>query len=137
MFGFLFNRKPRSNISGELLGVYKVERDEDVFLLECLINCSPQNVDMMSFTQKIAGVPKSSWQVPYEEKYLNETGDSVIGGMFDGKKSSGETTRVCFYMFSLYFDKPLLTPFGTIDLPEPADMPQRLYDITKDDIFYD
>ena len=137
MLNFKFNKKQKPSFDGELLGIYKVTRNKNVFLLECYIDCSPQNIDMMSFTQKIAGVPKSSWQAPYDEKYLNENGDAVIGGMFDGNKLSGKTTRVCFYMFYLDINRPLLTPFGSVTLPEPIDMPKRLYDITKDDSFDD
>lgn len=64
---------------------------------------------------------------------MNDAGDKVIGGMFEGSKLSGKTTRVCFYMFDLDFDKPLLTPFGDIKLSDPISMPKRLLALTEDD----
>ena len=117
----------------ELLGVYKVKNDNDALLLEFSVDCSPSDVNLMNFTQKVPCEKKSNWQVPYNEKYLNDTGDKVIGGMFEGPKLSGKTTRVCFYMFDLDLNKPLLTPFGDIKLSNPISMPKRLLDLTEDD----
>lgn len=42
----------------ELLGVYKVENDNDALLLEFSIDRSPNDVNLMNFTQEIPGVKK-------------------------------------------------------------------------------
>ena len=119
----------------KLLGVYKVKGHEDVFLVECYIDCAPKDIDMIDFTQEEDDLPKDEWQVAYDEKYLNESGDAIIGYFSD--EVPGKTTRVCFYMYFLDINKPLLTPFGPITLTEPIDMPKRLCAITKDDCLDD
>ncbi len=122
-------------MNAKLLGVYKVKRNKEVLLLEFYIDCAPKDIDMGEFTQEAEGLPKIEWQVAYDEKYLNEDGDTVIG--YFGDETPGETTRVCFYIYFLDINKPLLTPFGPVTLTEPTAMPKRLRKITKKDVFDD
>lgn len=45
----------------QLLGVYKIKGTSDIHLFELIINTSPTDVDVSSFTQKMIPLPKDSW----------------------------------------------------------------------------
>jgi hypothetical protein len=116
----------QSNLIVQLLGVYKINGTSDVHLIELIINTSPTDVDVSSFTQKDDKLPKDSWQMAYDEHYLNEDGSEVIGTFIEQDSLIGDKTRVAFYMYFIDFRKPLLSQYGEIWLPQPSPMPERL-----------
>lgn len=111
-----------------LLGVYATV-DEAVYLLEFRVNDSPSAVNLDAFALKEKGVPRSDWQVPYDERYLNEGGTQVIGDYLDRNELPGESSRIVFFLYVEDLTLPLLTPYGEISLPEPTEMPERLKEI--------
>ena len=116
-----------NNETYKILGVYEIKGVPDVHLIEVLISVPPSCVDVSSFTQKDDNLPTDSWQVAYDELYLNKEGTRVIGAFGDQDKLSGETeTRIVFFMHYLDLSRPLQTPFGDVPLMEPTNMPARL-----------
>jgi len=114
----------------EIVGVYNVRRKPDVKLIECIIDCPPEHVDMGKFIHPLNNFPKSNWQVPYDEHYLNENGTEVIGG-FCHIPTGILFTRVAFFIHFVNFDNPLLSQFGKLRLPAESSMPKRLKNLIK------
>jgi hypothetical protein len=103
--------KTKNNINHDIMtviGVYKVDNESDVNLIEMVINDNPTNVDIVEITQEIDGAHRMEWQSPWDEKYLNENGDKIIGDYLD-IPSDGNLTRLVFFFHYLDFEKPLLT----------------------------
>jgi len=109
-----------------LVGVYNVDGQSDVHLLEFKINSNHENIDIGEFTQKVEGTDRLNWQTPWDEKYLNEAGTEVTGDWLNEPVDSNEKTRLAFFFHFLDFDKPLETPFGKIVLQQPTVIPERL-----------
>ena len=100
-----------------ILGVHPVEADEPVHLIELVVEGNVQDFDIGEVTQEVAGEPRDNWQVPYDERLLEET---------DGK------VRYAFFFHYLDLDQPLVTPIGDARLPKPTDVPQHLEGIEYD-----
>ena len=115
-----------NNFEIQVHGVYSVDENPDVFLVELSINDSPSNVDLMSFVQEDKSKPRDSWQTAYDEHYLNDSGTEVIGRCFENERLMGIKTRLAFFMYFIDFGKPLLSQYGEIKLPNPTPMPDRL-----------
>ena len=110
----------------KLIGVYIVPGEKDIYMIELIINQAPALVDISSILQKDDAKDKSDWQAPYDERYLDENGEIVIGDFFDHKALPRDTTRVIFYMYLESLDKPLSSPYGDISLVKPSNLPARL-----------
>lgn len=98
----------------KIIGVHPVEAQEPVHLIELLIEGDVSDFDIGEVTQEVAGQPKSNWQVPYDERVLEE-----------GKQKA----RYAFFFHYLDFKKPLLTPVGSLPLPKPTKAPPHLQGI--------
>jgi hypothetical protein len=121
-----------SNSIVQLLGIYNTKGISDIHLLELNINTSPKDVDVSSFTQKDDTLPKDSWQTPYDEHFLNDDGTEVIGTFLEQDSLTGVKTRIAFFMYFIDFNKPLLSQYGEILLPEqPSLIPDRLSKIIE------
>ncbi len=114
-----------------LIGVYSVGGQTDVHLIEIEIKAKHTDIDISEFTQSQDGVDRLDWQTPWDEKYLNDQGTEIIGDWLDLPKVLTDTTRLIFFFHLIDFNKPLLTPFGAIDLKRPASMPYRLTTLSK------
>ncbi len=89
------------------------EHFENLFLIEILSTTPLQESHWSDITQKQAGLPRENWQVPYDERKLDEQG--------------------CHWAFFLHYlnpKKPLMTPFGEVPLPNPSEWPPHLKAIT-------
>ena len=109
-----------------LIGVYVVPGEENTYLIELAIKQSPALIDIGSILQKDDGKNKRDWQTAYDERYLDENGETIIGDFFNHKTLSGDTTRVVFFMYLESLDKPLSTPYGDIPLGNATEIPARL-----------
>jgi hypothetical protein len=113
-----------------VIGVYPVQESKNVHMIEVLVNARPSEFDVGKFTQENPSLARDNWQVAWDEHYLNEAGDAVIGDYFDKPSDDDtESTRLVFYLFGIDFARPLLTPFGPVPLPKPTAMPKRLKEI--------
>jgi hypothetical protein len=115
--------------SVEIVGVYPVpEAPEPVHLIEVVVRDSP-GFDPAAFVQPDPGQPEGNWQTAYDERALNESGDTPITDSFElsGRPDllKGDL-RLVFFMHYLDPARPLVTPFGTVELPNPSDRPPRL-----------
>jgi hypothetical protein len=113
----------------QVLGVYDVPQNTDVSLVEVLVQAKPSEVEVGEFTQEEPDTPRDSWQAAYMERYLNETGDTVIGDDMDLPGDDKSPTRLTFFMYYLDTTRPMLTPFGEVNLSQRIAVPDRLKDI--------
>lgn len=115
-------------MSVEVIGVYPI--NSNVHLFEVMLNDNkPSEVNVDEFTQEILNEPKENWQAAYDERYLNESGDRVVGDFFEKPLEDIAPTRLAFFMYYVNFNTPLITPYGEVALPFPSPLPQRLKDI--------
>jgi hypothetical protein len=98
----------------KVIGVHAIEADEPVHLIELLVEGDTDEFDIGEVTQETPGQPKSNWQVPYDERVLEE---------------SEQLTRFAFFFHFLDFERPLLTPAGSLSVPPASKIPVHLKDI--------
>jgi hypothetical protein len=110
----------------ELIGVYEVDGQKDVCLIELGIKTNHKNVDIGAFTQAQDGIDRMSWQTPWDEKFLSEDGTRITGDWMDSPTDTSDFTRLAFFLHFMDFQKPLLTQYGEMDLSNPEKIPNRL-----------
>lgn len=115
----------------EIIGVYTIEGQNDVHLIEMLVNAKYTDFDIGEFTQEQVGVDKSSWQVAWDEKYLNLQGTAIIGDWSKPPIEPTDLTRLTIFLHFIDFKMPLITPFGEIELKKPEKLPERLNGIIE------
>jgi len=116
----------------EIIGVYPVVAEEPIHIIEILVKNSKGIFDLSEFTQDIHAQSKESWQVPWDEKLLDIDGRKVVADdLLLSKKHQlwiGDI-RIIFFFHYLDFSKPLMTPFGFVNIPEEKPRPERLSQI--------
>ena len=113
----------------KIVGIYKVQENADVHMIELEVHERSSLIDVSTFTQEIPDKPASGWQAAYDEYYLNSTGDAVIGDFISLPERDDGTTRLVFFFYYLDFKSPLLSQFGQVKLIKPIKMPDRLKNI--------
>lgn len=83
-----------------------------VYLLEVSGEDLTRRFEWGKITQEIPSLPRAQWQVPYEERPLDE-----------GR------SRWAFFFHYLRPDEPLLTPYGPVPLPTPTPLPAHLREV--------
>ncbi|MBR4256589.1 MAG: hypothetical protein IKQ18_05440 [Clostridia bacterium] len=116
-----------------IIGVYKVDEAEDVYLIELMIDDKPSNIDVDGIQQTDPDLDEDDWQAAFDEYYLNADGTEVIGDYCDLPEDDTDKTRLCFFMYLFDFNKPLRTQYGIINLPKSKKMPKRLGEIIEFD----
>ncbi|MBM4463240.1 MAG: hypothetical protein FJ012_07870 [Chloroflexi bacterium] len=104
------------NLSDEELEKAKAhvsEHFKNLYAIEIVSTQSLAEFDWSTITQEEKGQPRENWQVPYDERQLDDSGCHWV-----------------FFFHYLNLEKPLLTPFGKIPLPIPQEMPSHLDGIT-------
>jgi hypothetical protein len=117
------------NTSVEIIGTYVVQPEPPTHLVEVLIRNSTGVFDVGTFTQEVADLPRSHWQVAYDEHILDASGEAIIADGFFSRGQSALWTgdvRLAFFFHHLDFSKPLKTPFGDVALPGETTRPPRL-----------
>jgi hypothetical protein len=97
------------------------DRFSDLYLIEVRIDNPDSQFDPGKFTQALPGFPRDSWQVAYDEKFLNDDGTEVID-----RPPSSMGLRMGFFFHFVELEEPLTTPYGILRLPVPTRMPERL-----------
>jgi hypothetical protein len=100
-----------------VIGAYQVPNHPDVHLIELDVESPPATVDAGAFGQADPALAPDSWQVAYDERFLESLGSS--------------RSRLIFFLHFVRFDRPLKTPFEDVALPEPTPMPPRLASIVR------
>ena len=96
-------------------------RHRGLHLIEVLIDAT-HPVDFEEFAQPTPTGPRSDWQAPYDEQYLDASGQTLLDEPLDDAP-----TRAVFFLHFLDLNRPLLTPAGPRDLPAPTRLPDRLH----------
>src|SRR3954471_13442817 len=89
-------------------GVHPVEAAEPCHLIEAELP-DGDDFDWGQVTQEDATQPRHNWQVPYDERPLDD-----------------DHRRWAFFFHYLDLSKRLLTPAGPIQLPAPTPRPDHL-----------
>lgn len=114
----------------EVIGVYPVNAPEPCHLIELWVRGSEMPIEMGAFTQEEPGEPCGNWQVPYDEKIMDAAGSGVVADPWEIGDEESEVwkgdVRLAFFFHYLRIDAPLRTPFGSVPLPVPTQMPARL-----------
>jgi hypothetical protein len=102
------------------------ERFANLCLIEICVDHPDSRFDVGKLQQSTPGLPPDFWQVAYDEKYLTEDGTKK------GEKPDGSSNlRLGFFLHSVDFERPLITPYGKLNLPAPTRMPQRLVQLFR------
>jgi hypothetical protein len=80
-----------------VIGVYTVEGQTNVHLIELDIKAKHTDIDIGEFTQRQRGVDQLDWQAPWDEKYLNRAGTEITGDWLEVPKDKTENTRIVFF----------------------------------------
>jgi hypothetical protein len=111
----------------DVIGAYPVRADEPCHLVELLVRGLNGELPVGDFTQEVEGQPRSNWQVPYDERVLNDAGTAQVGDQFPSSiEGDGKDLRFAFFFHYLDFSKPLLSPAGPLGLPAETARPSRL-----------
>jgi len=125
--------QPLIEFSGEnrvrLIGTYQEEQIPDVVLIELAIQDERKNIDFGQITQVIEGKDKMEWQVPWDEKFLDSTGENIIGEPLSPNENG--IVRTVFFFHYINVSQPLLTQYGAISIANPTSMPERLKNIIR------
>jgi hypothetical protein len=111
----------------EVVGIYPVESEQPVHLVELIVHNCNGSIDMLGITQEAPRQPRDDWQVPYEERILDESGSTILAVPSGGSPEIWEgDVRLAFFFHYLDLSQPLQTPFGALSLPKLTPMPERL-----------
>ena len=115
------------NARVEVIGVYQIQAA--CHLVELQVRGVTRPFAFGDFQQEALGQPEAMWQCAWLEHILSADGARVLASpeavsakqeLFTG------TMRVAFFMHHLDLRRPLLTPFGGVELPEQSRAPRRL-----------
>ena len=96
----------------KIIGVHPIEAVEPCCLIEAELDPPSTDYDWGEVTQEEPDSPRSDWQVPYDERPLDDAG-----------------TRWAFFFHYLDCSRPLLTVHGPVAVPEPSPLPDHLSEI--------
>jgi hypothetical protein len=85
---------------------------EHLYLIEIDVQPSGAELNWAQITQPNKSLPRSSWQVPWDERPLDK-----------------QRCRWVFFFHFLDLNAPLQTPCGTIPLPAATPLPRHLASI--------
>ena len=110
-----------------IVGLHPVDGVDGCYLIESIISDATTQPKFGSITQRDQSLDPSNWQVPYDEKLLDDEGESIIADLFlTNVEDWPDRARVTFFLHSLDVAQPLATPYGDAQLPAPSARPTRL-----------
>ena len=110
----------------QIIGVYAIDASEPCHLVELQITNHFGELEFGQFTQEWLGKERSSWQVPWDERIINDEGTQDAMGRFPQNVKVHGQIRVVFFFHYLNLDRPLITPAGRIRIPDAKVLPARL-----------
>jgi hypothetical protein len=124
---FNFNKKTTNDYTDkvELIGIYNIDNEDDVKLVELRINADINSFDAGLITQEIKGTDRLNWQTAYDEKYIDLEGKRIIGDDLERPKDL-KTFQIVFFFYYLDLSKPLISQYGLTKLTDFEKMPDRL-----------
>lgn len=115
----------------EIIGAYYVDGHPDLSLLELIVHKPFNQINIIEFTQEIERQHFDNWQVPFNEKYLDLQGENIIGDDLVTPTELSRSCRLTFFIYFMDYDKPMITPFGKINLPAKTVAPERITRIVR------
>jgi hypothetical protein len=112
--------------TANIIGVYNVRSPEPCHLIELELAGVSESIDPIEVTQEIPDQPRSNWQVSWDEQYLATDGTQLADPKKPWSQPREPNLRLAFFFHYLDFRRPLLTPFGELELPKPKRKPRRL-----------
>ena len=104
----------------QIVGVYPVDTDEPVHLVEVLVTDDFDNVDWPSFTQTPPDLVRDVDEDSDPDNEAVPHGEQPVEKLADGR------TRVVFFYHDLDVSRPLSSECGDLQLPSPTARPARL-----------
>src|SRR5688572_27743244 len=96
----------------KVIGVYPIEADEPVHLVELSVLGAPGVFNVGEITQEIPDQPRDNWQSPYMEQILSASGEDVLADDYEASERPelwrGDM-RLAFFFHYLDFERPLRT----------------------------
>ncbi len=108
----------------QLVGVYPVDTVDPVHLVEVIVDDPFDDVDWAAFTQDPPDIVTAD--VDGTEDGENEAAAHAAQPVED---LPGGQTRVVFFFHALDVARPILSPFGALQLPSPTNRPGRLANV--------
>ena len=99
-----------------IVGIHRIDSPEPCHLVEVRLSPPDPDFDWGLVTQEEPRLRQDSWQVPYDERQLDETGE-----------------RWAFFFHYINWARGLLTPDGTVAWPKSSPMPEYLKEIEYDE----
>jgi hypothetical protein len=87
------------------------EHYNGLYLIEVQIDPPDATVEWGDFAQRIVGKPQSDWQVAYDKRAIDASNGTWA-----------------FFLHYVDFSKPLETPLGPQQMPDPSSRPAHLSD---------
>lgn len=100
------------------------------YLIEMVLETAPSRIDWMQMAAPEDGVPRSNWQCPYLEQYLNASGTARLCPLYDLPEEDASPCRVAFFLYKTAA-RVLRTPYGDVPLDHAEALPQRLARIVE------
>lgn len=111
----------------EIIGVYPLDEVDPCHMIELVITDFVGKLHVEAFTQELPGRAPDEWEIPWDEHVLNAPGtqEHEIDWSPPHLDCLGALRLVLFF-HNLDVSRPLLTPFGPVQLPLPTMKPARL-----------
>lgn len=111
--------------SAQVVGVHPIKAREPCHLIELAIRDPGGDFKVDDLTQIDENVGKDSWQVAYDERFLD--GQSLLPlSLRPFERPDQKEYRLVFFFHYLDLTKPLQTSFGPLALPQPSPRPAYL-----------
>jgi hypothetical protein len=110
----------------EIIGVYHIPEHKGVSMIEMRVHAHYASFDPQGFLKPDPERSPEVWEAADDVRYLNPSGDLMIGDLFQRPLADHETTRLVMFFHNLDIQAPLVTPFGIVALPKRRPMPERL-----------
>jgi hypothetical protein len=117
------NKNPTSV---EVIGVYHVPEHKGISMVEVSVDTHYTGFDPQGFLKPDPERSPEAWETADDVRYLNPSGDLMIGDLFQRPLEEYETTRLVMFFHNLDIQRPLVTPFGLVALPKRRPIPERL-----------
>lgn len=104
--------------------------NDEWYLIEMLLDISAEEIDLDNMIVPQDGLDKDSWQVPYMEQYLDESGTKKVCDTYTTPVTEVKPCRIAFFIYKAGANM-LHTPYGDFVLQPAGKVPQRLETIIE------
>jgi hypothetical protein len=109
--------------------------NDEWYLVEMLLEVSPQDIEFDEFVVPEDDVPETDWQTVLAEQFLNQEGTKKICELYDTPDTNDSNSRIAFFIYKTD-SHTLKTPYGDFELTDSEQVPERLKTIIEIDEDY-